>query len=47
MTLEIETSTNLTNWSPLLILPDFPGRFDLYDTEATNQPLRFYKIVPQ
>jgi len=47
MTLEIETSTNLTNWLPLFILPNFNGELEFDDIEAASLPQRFYKIVPQ
>jgi hypothetical protein len=47
MTLEIERSTNLTEWSPLLVLPNFNGEIEFYDVDATDLSQSFYKIVPQ
>jgi hypothetical protein len=47
MTLEVDVSTNLSGWTPLLILPDFEGQLEFYDANATGFPERFYKIITQ
>jgi hypothetical protein len=43
MTLAVETSTNLADWSTLFILPNFTGEFDFDDVDDIGLPLRFYR----
>jgi hypothetical protein len=47
LNLQIDTSTNLVNWLPLFVLPNFSGRLEFIDPEASNFQQRFYRAVPQ
>ena len=47
MTLAVETSTNLADWSTLFILPNFTGEFEFDDVDDIGLPQRFYRVVPQ
>jgi hypothetical protein len=41
----VEASTNLFNWSPILILPNFSGELEFTDPAALNYRQRFYRFV--
>ena len=43
----VYASTNLVDWLPIFTNPASPAQFDCLDPEATNQPLRFYKVSEQ
>jgi hypothetical protein len=43
--LTVEASTNLINWSPILILPNFSGELEFTDPSALNHKRRFYRFV--
>jgi hypothetical protein len=47
MTIAVETSTNLADWSTLFILPNFTGEFEFDDVDDVSLPQCFYKIVAQ
>lgn len=42
---EIEQSSGLLNWSPLVSLTNTYGIWQMTDTDATNQTTRFYRAV--
>jgi hypothetical protein len=42
---EIHASTNLTDWLWLATLTNTSGQVTYIDSDATNQPVRFYKAI--
>jgi len=45
LNLEIDASTNLVNWLPLIVLTNFSGQYQFTDPAAMNLPNRFYRSV--
>ena len=42
----LEASTNLAAWQPILTNSDLAPTFDYTDTNANNNPCRFFRVVP-
>jgi len=43
----LQASTNLVNWTPLFTNTATSNMFDLFDSQATNFPYRFYRVLQQ
>ena len=43
---QLDASENLTDWSPLTTDSLFGGFHDFTDVDATNHPVRFYRVLP-
>jgi hypothetical protein len=43
----LQASTNFINWTPLFTNTATTNLFDLFDTQATNFPYRFYRVLQQ
>jgi hypothetical protein len=42
---ELQTSSNLVDWNPWLLLTNPPAALELQDSSATNEPQRFYRAI--
>lgn len=47
MTVAVETSTNLADWSTLFVLPNFTGEFEFDNLDDIGLPQGFYRAVAQ
>jgi hypothetical protein len=42
---QVQTTTNLTDWATLQIVPSPPQRYVFRDATANTTPKRFYRVV--
>lgn len=45
MAFEVQTSTDLKQWSPLTTLTNLTGKLEFMDPNAVNQGAHFYRTV--